>query len=135
MTDKEEASKNLSYRDMLQKLEQESQNSYDKAVLTLSGGALGISFAFIKDVVGTKPITNQAYLLTAWILWGISILSILFSFYFSNLALRKAVDQLDKGDQPSNWYDTITAVLNVAGGVLFLLGVIFIVVFVSFNVR
>ena len=38
------------YRDNLQKIEGEMQSEYDKAVMTLSGGAIGISFAFIKDV-------------------------------------------------------------------------------------
>ena len=35
--------------------EHHAQDQFDKAVLTLSGGAFGVSFAFMNDVVGTVP--------------------------------------------------------------------------------
>lgn len=47
-----------SYRDLLQDLSVKSQEQYDKTVITLSTGALGLSFAFIKDVVDIKTASN-----------------------------------------------------------------------------
>jgi len=127
------------YRNTLETLERESQQSYDKAVLTLSGGALGISFAFVSDFLDKSNVICSGWLLTAWISWGVSVSAILFSFFFSNLALRKAIDQVDKKtiqkERPGGSFDTITAFLNAAGGLLFLVGVISIIIFVIANMR
>ena len=59
------------YREWLVVAEQKSQENFDKTVLTLSGGALGISFAFLKDIVGPQPIILSVFLLTAWFAWEI----------------------------------------------------------------
>ena len=77
------------YRTLLVDAEQKAQDDFDKTVLTLSGGALGISFAFVKDFIGDDPIVNAHYLLASWVMWGVSMVSILSSFYFSQQALRK----------------------------------------------
>ncbi len=126
------------YRTALISAEQKAQEDFDKTVLALSGGALGISFAFIKDIIGSKPVTNWDFLLLAWICWGISVTSVLASYYFSHLALRFAISQVDKGDiykkHPGGLYDILTGTLNALGGILFLLGVILAVIFVRQNV-
>ena len=46
------------YRDFLIAAEQKSQEDYDKTVIALSGGALGISFAFATDIVGGQSLTQ-----------------------------------------------------------------------------
>ena len=58
------------YRNWLIAAEQKAQEDFDKTVLSLSGGALGISFAFVKDIVGDQPLIKTKFLLTAWIAWG-----------------------------------------------------------------
>jgi hypothetical protein len=40
------------YRDYLIEAERQTQRDYDKTVVALSGGALGLSFVFIRDVIG-----------------------------------------------------------------------------------
>jgi hypothetical protein len=127
--------KPTSYRDLLQKLEQDSQSSYDKTVLTLSGGALGVSFAFVKDIIGDSPVKFSVALTIAWIMWVFSVACVLFSFLFSQQALKRAVDQIDDGKTPDNFFNKVTACLNIASGILFLFGVISIIVFVTNNVR
>ncbi len=48
--------KNLAaYRQHLVDAEQQMQAEYDKAVLVLSGGAIGLSMTFLKDIVGVNP--------------------------------------------------------------------------------
>ena len=125
------------YREMLQALEHESQRAYDKTVLTLSGGALGVSFAFVKDIIGEAPIVWKAFLLASWVFWGLSVTCVLLSFFLSQRALHKAIDEvdekIDEGKTPKNYYDTMTRVLNVLGGFLFFTGVISMVVFAAKN--
>ncbi len=71
------------YRNHLVLAGQKAQEDYDKAVMTLSGGALGISFAFLKDIVGPGDLLNETLLFFAWISWGLSVTAVLFSYYFS----------------------------------------------------
>lgn len=120
------------YRNLLTKTEQESQAAYDKATLTLSGGALGLSFAFVKDFIGSDPMALSWALLLAWISWALSATSILTSFYLSQQALREAIRQLDCGDsmqRPGGWRDALTAKLNCSGLCLFALGLVMMIFF------
>jgi hypothetical protein len=127
-----------SYRSHLISAEQKAQEDFDKAVLSLSGGALGVSFAFVKDIIGHGPIVKPNLLVVSWLLWGASIVSILASYFFSHLSLRHAIRQVDRkriyDERPGGWFDIITAVLNAAGGLLFIFGVIAIAYFVSLNI-
>ncbi len=63
------------YRHQLVILEQQSQTNFDKTLLTLAGGALGVSFAFVKDFLGGRPPTLAVLLLVAWLCWVLSLAS------------------------------------------------------------
>src|ERR1051325_8367007 len=67
------------YRNHLVLAGQKAQEDYDKAVMTLSGGALGVSFAFLKDIVGPGDLLNETLLFFSWISWGLSVTAVLFS--------------------------------------------------------
>jgi hypothetical protein len=125
------------YRRHLVAAEQKSQEDFDKTVLSLSGGALGISFIFLKDVLGNKPILDKNYLLISWVSWGLSSIAVLASFYFSHLALRRAIDQVDKGtiknQRPGGCLSIATDILNASGAILFFIGVLLITLFASSN--
>jgi hypothetical protein len=127
----------VEYRKHLVGAEQKSQEDFDKTVLSLSGGALGISFVFLKDVVGANPVLGPGWLLAAWISWGTSSLSVLASYFMSHLALRAAISQVDDGtiySKPAGGvFRRWTAILNAAGAILFLSGVLFITVFAGTN--
>ena len=127
----------LEYRKFLVSAEQKAQEDFDKTVLALSGGALGVSFTFLKEVIGTNSIASPGFLLGSWISWGLSTFCILASYYLSHLALRQAIDQVDDGtiylQTPGGGFSSWTARLNAAGGVLFLTGVISITVFAGIN--
>ncbi|MBK9130614.1 MAG: hypothetical protein IPM20_03080 [Gammaproteobacteria bacterium] len=126
------------YRQWLVAAEQKSQEDFDKTVLSLSGGALGISFVFLKDIVGPDSIVYPWYLLVAWLSWGLSTFAVLASYYLSHQALRHAISQVDGKtiyDQPAGGrYSKWTAFLNAAGATLFLIGVICITVFAGANI-
>ena len=83
------------YRKQLVEFEQKVGEGFDKTLIALSGGALGFSIAFIKDVVGDKEITHQCLLVASWTLWALSLGSILFALYFGQLAFHKAISQVD----------------------------------------
>lgn len=127
------------YRKHLQNAEQKSQEDFDKTVLSLSGGALGISFIFLKDVIGPNPIVQPFLLFSAWVAWGLSTFSVLSSYYLSHLALRKAMRQVDdntiRNQKPGGFYSVCTAALNAMGALLFVAGVFFIVFFANANLK
>jgi hypothetical protein len=126
------------YRKMLLEAEQKMQSSYDKAVMTLSGGALGISLAFIRDIADKTLLKSTGWLLISWVLWGLSVTFILTSFFTSSWAFRRAIHQTDEKSiyiEPAGGFlNRITSWLNFLAGLLFFLGVIAIVVFVRGNI-
>ncbi|HET7833820.1 MAG TPA: hypothetical protein VFK88_12740 [Gallionella sp.] len=138
MTEENKQSEHLAdYRKLLVAAEQKSQEDFDKTVLSLSGGALGISFVFLKDVIGPQPIVQQGFLIAAWLAWAFSTFSVLTSYYLSHLALRRAISQVDNGtiykQSPGGTFACLTAILNATGAILFLAGVCCITVFAVAN--
>jgi hypothetical protein len=127
------------YRGLLTQTEQKSQAEFDKGVLALSGGALGLSFAFTKNLIGTGEIAHSDYLLAAWIAWALSSTAVLISFFISTLALRKAIHQLDRGtigmERPGGWWDRATSSLNLMGLLLFLTGLAMMIFFLRHNLN
>ncbi len=127
------------YRKWIIAAEQKSQEDFDKTVLSLSGGALGISFIFLRDVIGPHPIVSWHFLLYAWMAWAFSTFSILISFYLSRRALRMTITQIDSNkiyrhrQNPGGTFARLTEYCNIAGAVLFLVGVCCITIFVGAN--
>lgn len=85
------------HREHLVLARQSSQDSYDKAILSLSGGALGISIAFIDKLAADAPL-RPGLLLTSWSCWAISLILILFSHFFSHRSLTHAIAKLDRDE-------------------------------------
>ncbi len=126
------------YRNGLIAAEQKSQDDYDKTIVSLSGGALGISLVFIKDIVGsTEPVLVWA-VVTAWALWATSITSVVVSYFLSRIALRKTILQADKGDFSEGvggCAAIATQFFNAISGVLFIVGIVFLIIFTANNIR
>ena len=110
------------------------QAEYDKTVIALSGGALGLSIGMLKDIFGRTNVTATGFLVAAWIFWAISLSSTLYSYYSSAEAFRQALKKLDERtiylDQRSRW-DSATAILNAASGFLFLAGIVSLIAFLN----
>jgi hypothetical protein len=133
----------LTYRNFIIEADQKQQESFDKTVLTLSGGALGITFAFLKDIVGTNPI-HPVLITLAWIFWGVSVSCTLISFFTSHLTLNKIIDHIDQNisadsiqkiyeNSPEKSFKVLTNILNVTSAALFILGVILTAIFAFYN--
>lgn len=125
------------YRDHLFKAEQSAQGDYDKTLIYLSSGALGVSFAFLQNIVGTGPFGGVGFLLAAWFCWAASLSSVLASFLTSHFSLRMAIRQIDLGtfeeESVGGWYSKATVILNLLGGGLFVIGVVSLVIFAYVN--
>ena len=110
----------------LLELRQHAEATYDRTVLALSGGALGLSLAFVERLMGPAPFLAPLPLKLAWLAWAVSLLVMLVSHYVSSAALTEAIRQLDSGAQDLSRlgepYNTATRYLNIAGGVFFLGG-------------
>jgi len=130
-------SQSAEYRQHLVLAEQKAQEDFDKTVVSLSGGGLGISFAFVDKFIKAGQPTHHGLLFAAWIAWALSIVAVLASYFVSVRALRKAIQQTDAkqihNEKPGGWWSPLVDVYNVAGLVLFLVGVVLLVMFVGFN--
>lgn len=127
-----------SYRDHLVSARQKAYEDYDKALLTLSSGALALSIAFVKDFVGDGILTALWLLTIAWAAWSFSIVITLVSFRLSQGALTTAIDAVDASEDQSRREVTKLAgqveKANLASGILFVVGVVLLVVFATLNI-
>ena len=115
-----------SFRELLQGLETKSQEAYDKALLTLTSSAIGLSVLFLKDFAPTQGVQD---LKIAWACWSLALFCTLSSFAVGQYALRKMLKQLDSGklasEPPGGCARRLVIVLNIGGGVLLVAGVVF----------
>lgn len=125
------------YRAQLLDYAKESQMSYDKTLIALSGGALGVSFAFVEQFTSKGPVQLHFLLVASWICWVVSLSLILFSFYTSNRAMLRAIHRLDSDPSlsanPGGFFDRVTKWFNLVAGILFIVGVASVVWFALVN--
>ncbi len=75
---------------LLVELEGKAATSFDKTVITLAAGALGLSITFINQIAQNP--THKFLLAIAWICFGVALLSILASFLVCQYAMRRQRD-------------------------------------------
>lgn len=129
----------LAERSLLIEAEKSTAQQFDKAMLTLSAGALGISLTLIKDAV-SEPVCWSKYLLFgAWLGFCGSITTTLFSFLRSLKACedqRKILDEWIKSATETPETTTLASgveTLNRTSIALFVMGVITLIVFSIMN--
>lgn len=125
-------------RKVLQQAYQKQSEAYDKAVLSLSGGALGLSMTFIRQIVHGPP--NGILLLAlAWSGFAVSILAIFVSMLTSQWAVRRAVGQIDEGragtGRTGGAFAIVTACLNVVACISLVFGIGLLVCFSLVNLE
>lgn len=132
----------LEFRRHLAEARASSQGDYDKAILSLSGGALGVTFVFlIERVADQNQVESPGLAFLSWVAWGLSVIATLISFYVSEHAHGLAIQRMDailRGEgapRPSRFPNTLISGLNLAAGALFILGVLVISVFASRNLE
>jgi hypothetical protein len=81
------ASRLATYRD--------SEKTYDHWVLTLSGGLLGLSMTFLKDILGQNKLEHPRFVVASWAALGISIGCILINLRLSPVSERRHIAIMD----------------------------------------
>lgn len=122
-----------------------STDSFDKYMLTFSSGALGLSVAFLKDVVPLSKAIWVPCLLSSWVAFVLCIMVTLISFRFSIRALENSGPLLDayyleKDTDAYNKHLKTFAAKAIdwcaySGIILFVLGLVFTMMFVGVNIK
>jgi hypothetical protein len=118
------------HREWLLSTQLAATQDFDKTLVTLAGGALGISIAFINKVA---PHPQHKWVLgMSWGLLALSLLLILSSFMASERAHIQMIQRIDE-DVDEVERGTLTAALNWLALASFVLGVGFLVAFALNN--
>jgi hypothetical protein len=122
-------------REWLVQADHVASRDFDKALMTLSAGALALSLAFIRDIAPSP--TNTAWLGAAWIGFAASLLSILVSFLASQAALRREIENIDgtrTDNRPGGAWSIVTRVCNWLSALLLVGGAAALIVFALYNI-
>lgn len=123
------------YYEQLSKVFFESSIQFDKQILFISSGALGLSFTFIQDIVDLETADNKWLLITAWILFIAVIFLSLISHYISIQAINKRIENIEKvNDSNSEALNKIVKFLNRIMILFIMLGLITLISFVFDNI-
>lgn len=129
----------LAERSALIDAEREGARLFDKAILTLAGGSFGLSLALIKQIVPQMKSGSAVWLILGWGGFCLSLLSTLISFLTSQVACRRQRDILENtyirnGNEETNRPGKTTSLLNVFSISFFILGIVFLAVFIITNI-
>jgi hypothetical protein len=131
------------FRQSLEQTYYQASRDYDKAVLTLSAGALGISIAFVRDLAPSPHPATKVWLGSAWVFLGVSLLSTLISLLTSQYALRRSITQVDAmirkdetatRERPGGRLGAVTRTLNICSALALVVGIFFLAKFALANI-
>ena len=121
----------LEERRALVQAEQLSAGQFDKTIITLSSGALGLSIVFVREIAPSPIPETVTTLWYAWLAFGTSLLLILLSFLLSQQAIRRQreiIGQDYRGEvdveKAVNCPGVITNYLNWISMIAFMTGVV-----------
>jgi len=134
----------LDERKLLVDAEREQSRLFDRAILTLSAGAFGLSLTFIRQIVPNIKSGTMLFLIIAWASFCMSLLLTLISFLTSQYACRRQIEILgveflnDNNDTKKeanlkNKEATCTKILNCFSLFFFIVGVISLAIFSIVN--
>lgn len=126
------------FRDDLLKRQLSNNENYDRAILTLSTAALGLTVSFIRDL--QKP-RYLGWLIAAWFCLVLAIIAIIISYPISQKAIDKQLEfakgyylqddesAADAKNHLAVYHDKLVA----SAGFIFVAGIVFILVFFGIN--
>jgi hypothetical protein len=117
-------------RRRLTALHEKATEAFDRAIMTLAGGALAISIAFIHDVA--RHPRHVWVVGLSWLCFAASLLLILVSFLTSERAVVKMIERGDAGDEEIG-RGRLTDVVNWGSAGTFIVGVVLLVTFAWLN--
>lgn len=120
-----------------------ASRDFDRAVITLAGGALALSVTFIHDIAA-RPAARWE-LLTAWLSLGLSLLLIVASFVTSQQGLLRRIGRIDRpksrsedesvSESSREGFFTATSLMSYASGFALVTGFAFLAAFSLANVK
>ena len=122
---------------------QTTSDDYDKNLLAVSSGALGLSLSFIKDIVPLDKAFCLSVLYVSWCSFALAILITISSYLFALAALRthlKILDEYYRNAEEATRTGVnsttrlVRAARYIAGGA-FLVGLLLTLLFCILNVR
>jgi len=122
---------------------QSSTDSYDQSLLTLSSGGLGLSIAFIKDIIPLRDAIWLPLLYFSWGFFGLCILTTIVSFQVAILTQNEHLNScwkfyIGRDDSSRNErgkYSKILKRCTITAGILFVVALVLTIVFAVENVR
>jgi len=111
-----------------------SHEAYDKSILTLSGGALGLSFITIKDYLSLRGGAGAGLIVLALLCWALSVSCTLFCSVSPRKALRSTTEREDARTTSARSRERSARRargLRISSGVLFSGGVVFFAAYVA----
>ncbi|MFA5119501.1 MAG: hypothetical protein WC695_11750 [Candidatus Omnitrophota bacterium] len=111
---------------------QETSKQYDKTVILVSSGAIGISLSFINLL---SPIVHPLFLSLSWTGFAGAILFNLFSHVTSIEGYKENINQLDNNKEPRLLWAQLTSLFNYLTLALFFLGILFLCIFGYTNIN
>jgi len=131
----------LNERKLLIQAKLEGAKLFDKSILTLSAGAFGLSLTFYEKIVPEIKCGTEILLISAWIAFGMSMITILISIFTSRSACLRQIEILESQylhpkkveDSHKNYPAILTKILNITSMGVFIVGVIFLAVFSIVN--
>ena len=124
-----------SYLDRLNEDRASAQDGLDASLLKLSGGGLGLSFAFVRQFAGENP--QRPWMLTgAWLLWVACLVSVTWSHYLSTRVMEEAFRRrLAKLPAEGGILNRVVRGMNVVNTILFSLGAVLVTLFMITNLE
>lgn len=114
---------------------------HDKAILSLSTGALGLSIGFIKDIVPLERALAIWLLILSWALFGAAIIGTVVSYPIGQKAINVQLGYAEKyyiekkGQyfKKRNPWSVAILYIGIVSSVAFVIAVILTIIFVSLN--
>jgi hypothetical protein len=130
-------------REDLLKRQLSNNESYDKAILSLSSAGLALSLTAIKFVIPLDQATNLYALKLSWILFLITIICSLSAYLIGNIAISRQLEIhedyyikcLVKAQTENNIYSKINSIFNIVTGVVFACAISLVIYFVIVNLN
>ena len=129
----------LHERNFALEVAREQTKFIDQTVLTLAGGALGVSLTFLEKFTAPTGAVAPAYLLTAWSALTLSIVGVLVGMHVSQFAIDKHIANLDTNYSSTtptvfvNPFAGATEVLNFLASTSLIIGIVCLCVFAYSN--
>jgi VIT1/CCC1 family predicted Fe2+/Mn2+ transporter len=106
---------------------------YDKLILSVSSGILAISAAFFHETVA--PHLHVRLLITCWIALLVAIFTVAISLLIEQVLTRHLIRQNGEPDPTGDHLRTKILWLNAFSGISFVVGALFLVIYLCVNVN